>query len=90
MFYNINNFITTSNWRYFFYGLDIVLVAVLFYIIYMLMYNTRAYSIAVGFIILFFITILAKIFGLSTLSWIFDKFFQVGLIAIVVLFHLEY
>ncbi|WP_258075146.1 hypothetical protein [Brachyspira murdochii] len=53
------------------------------------MYNTRAYSIAIGFIILFFITIIAKIFGLSTLSWIFDKFFQVGLIAIVVLFQAE-
>ena len=89
MLYVINNFISTSNWRYFFYGLDIVLVAVLFYIIYMLMYNTRAYSIAIGFIILFFITLIAKVFGLSTLSWIFDQFFQVGLIAIVVIFQAE-
>lgn len=89
MLYNINNFISTSNWRYLFYSLDIILVAILFYIFYMLMYNTRAYSIALGFIILLFITLIAKIFGLTTLSWLFDKFFQVGLIAIVVLFQAE-
>ena len=89
MLYNINNFISNSAWKYIFYGIDIILVAGLFYLVYIFVYNTRAYSVVAGFIILFFITFMARVFGLTTLSWIFDKFFQVGLIAIVVLFQAE-
>ncbi|MBS4764583.1 MAG: TIGR00159 family protein, partial [Brachyspira sp.] len=89
MLYNINNFISNSGWKYLFYGIDIILVTILFYILYIFVYNTRAYNVVAGFIILFFITLIARVFGLTTLSWIFDKFFQVGLIAIVVLFQAE-
>ena len=79
MLYNINNFISNSAWKYIFYGIDIVLVAILFYLVYIFVYNTRAYSVVAGFIILFFITFMARVFGLTTL----------GLIAIVVLFQAE-
>ena len=89
MLYNINNFISNSGLKYLFYGIDIILVTILFYILYIFVYNTRAYNVVAGFIILFFITLIARVFGLTTLSWIFDKFFQVGLIAIVVLFQAE-
>lgn len=89
MLYTISDAIALSNWRYLFYAVDILLVACLLYVLYLLMYNTRAYSIALGIFVLFFITILSRIFGLTTLTWIFDKFFQVGIIAMVVLFQAE-
>lgn len=89
MLYTISDTISLSNWRYLFYAIDILFVTGLLYLLYLLMYNTRAYSIALGILVLFFITLLARIFGLTTVTWIFDKFFQVGIIAMVVLFQAE-
>ncbi len=89
MFYYFNNFISNTSLRYLFYAVDIVLVAIFFYFLYIFMYNTKAYSIAIGIVVLAFLTFVSKILGLSTLSWIFDKFFQVVLVAIIVLFQSE-
>lgn len=89
MAYVLNNFTILSNWRYLFYALDIFMVAGLLYLLYLLIYNTKAYAIALGILFIFFITVLARILGFTTVTWIFDRFFQIGLISMVILFKSE-
>ncbi len=89
MFNYINNFISLTPIRYFLNVVDILLVAIILYILYLLIYNTRAYVVIRGLFVIFILTILSKILGLQTVTWFFSRFFQVGIIAIVILFQAE-
>ncbi len=75
--------------RYFLNALDIVLVAITLYILYLLIYNSRAFVVVRGLIFILVLAALARLFELKTVSWFFSSFFQVGIIAIVILFQSE-
>lgn len=89
MSYFLNDFLIFSNWKYLFYFIDIFVVACFIYVLYILLQKTKANRIVVGIGLLLFITFIARILGLSTLTWLFDKFFQVGIITMVIVFQSE-
>ncbi len=89
MFYTLSNVLSYSPLRYLIYFLDIIAVASLLYLLYILMNKTRVYSIAIGIFFIAMLTLVSKGLGLSTLTWIFNKFFQIGIIAVVILFQSE-
>ncbi len=89
MFYFLNDLTTNSPFRYLIYALDIIIVASFMYVIYLLMRKTKVYSIAIGILLILVFTIASRILNLSTVTWIFDRLFQVGVIAVVVLFQSE-
>lgn len=89
MLYSINNFLSTSYIRCFLNIVDILLIAAIIYVLYLLLYNTRAYVVVRGLIIIFTVAVLSRILGLATVTWFFSSFFQVGIIALVILFQSE-
>lgn len=70
-------------------GVDILLVAVLFYYLFVLIRETRAFLVLKGFIMLGVILILSKIFSLVAVNWLLEKFLSMLVIAIPILFQQE-
>ncbi len=89
MFNSINSFVSFTPVRYFLNCVDILLVAAIFYILYLLIYNSRAFVVVRGLVFILIMGAFAKLLELKTLSWFFSSFFQVGIIAIVILFQHE-
>jgi len=69
--------------------IDILLVSVLFYYLFILLKGSRAVNILIGLVIIGFVFALSKAFQLVTLGWLLDKFFTVVLVAIPVIFQQE-
>lgn len=69
--------------------IDIALVAILFYYLFVILKGSRALNILLGLIIIGFVFYLSKILQLLTLGWILDKFLTIILIAIPVIFQQE-
>lgn len=89
MFNSINSLISFTPIRYFLNCLDILIVAAVFYVLYLLIYNSRAFVVVRGLIFVVVLAAVAQILELKTLSWFFSSFFQVGIIALVILFQHE-
>jgi diadenylate cyclase len=70
-------------------AIDIIIVAVVFYQIYMLIKRTRAVQLVKGVMVLVVASLLAKFFELTTISWLLDKLFQMFVIAIPIVFQPE-
>lgn len=70
--------------------IDILLVAVLIYIIITWIKETRAWSLFKGIIVIIMISLLSYNFNLYTISWVIEKTLNVGIIAIIVLFQPEF
>jgi len=71
-------------------GLEISLVAILFYYFYLALRGTRAFQVMKGiFILLFFVYLLAEILELSIITFILTKIFAVAVLVFVVLFQPE-
>lgn len=68
---------------------DIIIVAVILNFVYRFIKDRRAVKLAGGLALLGLILVAAELLGLKTLSYIFDNIFQVGLIAIVIIFQPE-
>ncbi len=68
---------------------DIVIVSVLFYYAYKFIRDRRAGKLAVGVLLIVFLSLISDIFSLSALSFLVGNFFQIGLLAIVVIFQPE-
>ncbi len=68
---------------------DILIVAVLFYYIYKFIKQRRAGKLAIGLGVILLVKILTDIFSLNALGFIINNFFQIGLLAIVILFQPE-
>jgi len=68
---------------------DVLIVAILFYWIYMFLYETRALRILYGFLILFFAMLLAKIFDLVLLNYILGFLTTALAISIPIVFQPE-
>lgn len=68
---------------------DILLVSILLYYVYKFIRDRRAGKLAVGVFIIVLISVLSNLFGLSALSFLINNFFQIGLLALVVIFQPE-
>ena len=69
--------------------IDITIVSVLFYYVYKFIRDRRAGKLAGGLILLGAVLVIAELFGFETLKFIFGNIFQVGLLAIVIIFQPE-
>ncbi|MBE6718610.1 MAG: TIGR00159 family protein [Ruminococcaceae bacterium] len=68
---------------------DIFIVAVLLYYVYKFIRNRRAGKLAIGLGVILLVKVLSDIFSLKALGFIISNFFQIGLLAIVILFQPE-
>ena len=64
--------------------LDILIIAILIYYAYQWLKDTRAVPVVIGLMILTGISILARLFQLETLEWLFDALSAYMIIAIIV------
>ena len=69
--------------------IDIALVAVIIYVILIWIKNTRAWSLFRGLAIIAAVALMAYRFHFYTLTWIIERTFSVGVIALVILFQPE-
>ncbi len=69
--------------------IDVALVSILFYYLFLLLKGSRAVNILVGLVIVGFVFALSKALQLVTLGWLLDRFFTVVLVAIPVIFQQE-
>ena len=69
--------------------IDIALVAIVIYIVLIWIKNTRAWSLFRGLAIILAISLMAYKFHFYTLTWIIERTFSVGIIALVILFQPE-
>ena len=68
---------------------EIALITIVLYYIFLWVRRTRAWSLFKGFVVLIGIMVLAAVFQLNTILWIFSKMFNVGIIAIMIVFQPE-
>ncbi len=68
---------------------DILIVAYIFYKLFMLIKDTRALQVLKGLIVIIIGTFLARVIGFETLSWLLKGFWVAGLVAAVVVFQPE-
>lgn len=69
--------------------LDIVIVAIVFYKLYMLIRQTRAEQLLKGIILLLIAAKISDVLELYTLFWILEKTMTVGVVAVLVVFQPE-
>ena len=69
--------------------IDILAVSVLLYFGYKFIRNKRAGKLAAGVLLLIFALLVGEFVGMHALQFIFKNFFQVGVIALVILFQPE-
>lgn len=69
--------------------IDILLVAVLFYYVYVFIRDRRAGKLAIGVASLILLQILSEFLDLVTMKYILQNIFQIGVIAIVIIFQPE-
>ena len=69
--------------------IDILLVAVLLYYLYLFISERRAGKLAVGVGLLILLQLLSELFSFTTISFILKNIFQVGILAVVVIFQPE-
>lgn len=69
--------------------IDIGLIAVLFYYLFVLIRETRAYLVLKGLIVLGFMLLISKVFTLTGVNWLLNKLLATLLIAIPILFQHE-
>lgn len=69
--------------------LDILIVSVIIYYVYKFVRQRRAGKLALGIVMLLLVMWISEIAGLGALNYLIDKLFDVGLIAIIVIFQPE-
>ncbi len=69
--------------------IDVLLVAALLYAVYAFIRDRRAGRLAVGILLLAVIMIVSNLIGFRTVSYIMTNFFQIGFIALIVVFQPE-
>jgi diadenylate cyclase len=73
----------------FFDVLDIILVALLLYLIFRLIKGTVAFNIVVGFFLVYIVWIVVKALNMELLTSIIGQFIGVGVLALIIVFHPE-
>ena len=69
--------------------IDILVVAVVLYYLFRFVRNRRASKLAAGIVLLFVLYLVSDLFELNTIRFLMDNIFQVGLIAIMIVFQPE-
>ncbi|MBR5314297.1 MAG: diadenylate cyclase CdaA [Clostridia bacterium] len=69
--------------------IDIIVVAVLLYYVYKFIRDKRAAKLALGVFFIMLVKVLTDVFSLNALGFIINNFFQIGLLAIVIIFQPE-
>ena len=69
--------------------LDIALLSILFYYLFLIIRGTKSVQLLKGLIILFLATFLSRMLDLRTLNWILEKVLAFGALALLVIFHPE-
>jgi diadenylate cyclase len=69
--------------------LDIIIVSYLFYSFFTIIRGTRAMQLLIGVGVLIAATILTYTIKLDTISWILNKFWTVGIVALIIVFQPE-
>lgn len=69
--------------------IDIILVSIVFYYVFLLLKGSRAIHILIGLVILAFIFLFSKALDLFATGWLLDRFLTVILVAIPVIFQQE-
>lgn len=69
--------------------LDIIIVSYIFYKLYLLIKETRAEQLMKGILILIFITKMAEVSQLHSLSWLLNNTIKAGMFALVIVFQPE-
>ena len=70
-------------------ALDILIVAYLLYMLYLIIAETRAIPALKGIFLILVTTVVANLFKLQTLGWLLERFLGVAAIALIVLFQPE-
>jgi uncharacterized protein (TIGR00159 family) len=73
----------------FFDVLDIILVALLLYLIYRLLKGAVAFNIVVGFFLVYIVWVVVRALHMELLTSIIGQFIGVGVIALIIVFHPE-
>lgn len=69
--------------------IDILVVAIVLYYLFRFVRNRRASKLAAGIVLLFVLYLVSDLFELNTIRFLMDNIFQVGLIAIMIVFQPE-
>lgn len=69
--------------------IDIIIVSIIIYELIRWIRNTRAWTLFKGLLVLVAFTIVATIFQLHTIMWILERFFSIGIIAVLIIFQPE-
>jgi diadenylate cyclase len=69
--------------------IEVIIIAVVLYEIMAWIKRTRAWALLKGIIVIFLFILLAAIFQMNTILWLAEKLFNVGMIAIIVVFQPE-
>ncbi len=71
-------------------AIEILIIAFVIYELLVWIKNTRAWMLLKGILILLLFVLIATVFNLSTILWIADKTFSVGIIALIIVFQPEF
>ncbi|MCF0221700.1 MAG: TIGR00159 family protein [Fibrobacter sp.] len=69
--------------------LDILLISIIIYYVFLLFRGTRAAQMIFGGLLLMLAWIIAKAWGLHTITWLISNFSTLGIVAVVILFQPE-
>lgn len=69
--------------------IDIILVSVIIYYLLKFIIGTRGWQILIGLFFLLFLWLAAKILHLTTIEWIFDNLWSIGIFILIVVFQPE-
>jgi len=69
--------------------IDILFVAVIIYYLLKFIIGTRGWQILIGLFFLLFLWLFAKILHLTTIEWIFDNLWSIGIFILIVVFQPE-
>jgi diadenylate cyclase len=68
---------------------QILIIAVLIYYVLLWIKNTRAWNLLKGIIVILLFVLIAAVFEMTTILWLAENLFNVGIIAVVVVFQPE-
>lgn len=69
--------------------IEIIIIAIAVYYIIIWFRRSRAWVLIKGLVVLLIFTVIASLFQLTTLTWIMNRVFSVGIIAMVIIFQPE-
>lgn len=68
---------------------EIIILSVLIYHIMLWIKTTRAWALVKGFLVIFIFLLVASLFHMDTILWLAEKIFDIGVLAIVIVFQPE-